>query len=350
MEYKQLSLFLDDGTTIFSGENLDENKVSERDSIQRISDRLMEGFDYMAIPFLGCDFDRVYPAINQIIPQEQILFDLWGQDVMIMAEIVCAGICHQMNWDFLRNTVFQKLESDCTWIYPDKLSQIQEKDVLELFKLYNRPERIRAEERTHILREIGRWCQLFEKVELIFKGEDENILPKESLRQNILQCEVFADDPEEKKMQLLLQKLSLYSNYKELANYSKPAVDYHLIRSFLRRGLIFAKKEYAKEYLKNQSIERKETTVAAVRHICSKLMQEICTYTNMDIISINQIEWHIGRSVCLQDGPDCNLERNESQWLRPYFSECPFCKTCVAKCSNSDMLRLNEPIYKGKSY
>ena len=350
MEYKQLSLFLDDEIMDLSDENVYGSKTSEKESTQRISDRLMEGFDYMSIPFLGCDFDRVYPAIGQIIPQEPILFDLWGQDVMLMAELVCVGICHQMNWDFLRNAVFQKLKSDCTWIYPNNLSQIQEKDVLELFKLYNRPERIRSEERTHLLREIGRWCELFEKIEFIFKGEDGNILSKEILRQNILQCEVFANDPEEKKMQLLLQKLSLYNNYKELVNYSKPAVDYHLIRSFLRRGLIFAKKEYAKVYLKNQSTERKETTVAAVRHLCSKVMQEICMYTDMDVTTINQIEWHIGRSICLQDGPDCNLEKNESQWLRPYFSECPFCKTCVAKCSNSDLLKLNEPIYKGKSY
>ena len=110
MEYKQLSLFLDDEIMDLSDENVYGSKTSEKESTQRISDRLMEGFDYMSIPFLGCDFDRVYPAIGQIIPQEPILFDLWGQDVMLMAELVCVGICHQMNWDFLRNAVFQKLK------------------------------------------------------------------------------------------------------------------------------------------------------------------------------------------------------------------------------------------------
>lgn len=350
VEYKQLSLFADEEMMDLSEKNVDENKASDRKSVQRISERLMDGFDYMSIPFLECDFDKVYPAISRIMPKESISFDLWGEDVMIMAEIVCAGICHQMNWDFLRTSIFLKLKDDSSWIYPANLTQIEEKDVLELFKLYNRPERIRAEERTHILKEIGRWCQSFEKIEYIFKGKDGRILSNELVRKNLLKCEAFAKDPEGKKINLLLQKLSRFATYKCLARYSEPAIDYHLIRSFLRRGLIFAKKEYAREYLKNQSAERKETTIAAVRHLCSKLMQEICTYAEMDIVTINEIEWYIGRSVCLRDDPDCNLMKNESQWLRPYFSACPFCETCVAKCSNSELLKLNEPTYKGKSY
>lgn len=100
----------------------------------------------------------------------------------------------------------------------------------------------------------------------------------------------------------------------------------------------------------NQTAERKESTVAAVRHLCAELMLDICAYSGLNVNCINQIDWHIGRSICLQEKPDCNLEEKESQWLRPYFTACPFCDTCAAKCGNSDLLEMKEPVYKGSSY
>lgn len=350
MEYLQLSFL----PTVEGDENngkIEDNKQKNlKEKNQFISERLKNEFDIMALPFWGCNFDSIYPKLAEIIPREQIVFDSFGQNILIMSEIVCAGICHQMNWDYLRSAIYNKLQEDYNWILPHRLVHIEENEVAELFRSYNKPERVRAKERTRILREIGEWAQAFSDISSIFLDSSGNLLSQINVRKNLLLCNVFAMDIEEKKMQLLFQKMSSYKTFEGLVGYCQPAIDYHLIRTYLRRGLLFAKTEYAKEYIMNQTAERKESTVAAVRHLCAELMLDICAYSGLNVNCINQIDWHIGRSICLQEKPDCNLEEKESQWLRPYFTACPFCDTCAAKCGNSDLLEMKEPVYKGSSY
>lgn len=350
MNYVQLSFFPIAEERENNEKKEENSSPNSRDKNQNISERLKNEFDIMALPFLGCDFDYIYPRIAEIIPREQVTFDSFGQNVLVMSELVCTSICHQMNWDYLRSALFNKLKEDSNWVLPNSLVCIEEKDVADLFRSYNKPERVRAKERMRILREVGEWAKSFTNISSIFFDSSGKLLPKEGVRRNLLSCKTFAMDVEEKKMQLLLQKLSLYKAFEGLSAYCQPAIDYHLIRTYLRRGLLFAKTEYAKGYIMNQSAERKDSTVAAVRHLCAELMINICTYTDLDVNTINQIEWHIGRSICLQEKPDCNLEEKESQWLRPYFSSCPFCDTCAAKCGNSDLLEMKEPVYKGSSY
>lgn len=348
VEYVQVSLFPMDSVDSGTVEKKDDNK--KKDSGASVSERVMEGFDYMVLPFFGCDFESVYPMLVQLMPKETILFDLWGQDVLIMAEVICAGICHQINWDFLRSTIFSKLTDNPEWVMPNNLSHMKESDVFSMLQLYDKPERIRAKERVSLLQEISRWGKSFPSVSSIFFNDNGDIHSKEIIRQNLLKCSAFSVDPEEKKMKLLLQKLSSFDSLRGLGSYCQPAIDYHLIRNFLRRGLLFPKNEFARDYIKKQTTERKEGTVAAVRHVCSDLMLEICTYTGLDVNTINQVEWHMGRSVCLPDKPDCALNGEEAQWLRPQFDVCPFWNTCAARSVNKDLLEVKEPNYKGTSY
>lgn len=350
MDYVQLSFFPTDNEGK-NNEKEDENSPKDlKEQHQLISERLKKEFDVVAIPFLKCNFDYIYPRLAEIIPREHIFFDSFGQNILVMSEIVCAAICHQMNWDYLRSALFSKLKEDSNWVLPNRLIYVEEKEVADLFCSYNKPERVRAKERMKILRGVGEWAKAFIHSSSIFLDSSGKLLPKEVVRRNLLICDTFAMDVEEKKMQLLLQKLSSYKEFKGLSAYCQPAIDYHLIRTYLRRGMLYAKTEYAKGYIMNQSAERKDSTVAAVRHLCAELMLDICVYTDLDVNTINQIEWHIGRSICLQENPDCNLENNESQWLRPFFSSCPFSDTCEAKCGNSKLMGLKEPSYKGSSY
>ena len=55
-----------------------------------------------------------------------------------------------------------------------------------------------------LLADDAKNAALSENNKLVF----ENILSEEKVRENLLQCSVFSNDPAEKKMQLLLQKLS----------------------------------------------------------------------------------------------------------------------------------------------
>lgn len=334
-----------------------EENVQSKESAKRnptisetlISDKVRDSFSIVELPFLECDFDLVYPVLANILPKDCIVFSDLPFDVAISCEIICAAICHQMNWDYLRTTVFNKVTANNAWVSADNLTSISEDEVLEMFAMYPRPERIRKKERTAILHEIGNWMKNYQCIEDVFL-RNERILDNNSIRNNLLACSVFSNDPEEKKMNLLIQKLSTYPLLAGLSEYYQPAIDYHLIRCYLRRGLLYAKTQYAVDYLRNSNIERKECTIAAVRELCAKLLSDISNYTNLNISIVNQIEWNIARSVCIHDNPDCFLESNDSKWLRPKYEVCPFINTCVARRHNKEFLQLNEPKYHGSSY
>ena len=105
MKYEQLSFF--------NGEEKAQPKesVSQNSNFSevQISYKVRNSFSITELPFLGCDFDSVYPALANIIPKEYIVFSDFPLNVAISCEIICAAICHQMNWDYLRNTIFMKV-------------------------------------------------------------------------------------------------------------------------------------------------------------------------------------------------------------------------------------------------
>lgn len=344
MLYEQLSFFPIDS-------KLDNNKIKHQQipTSTNISEQIANEFDIMPVPFLGCDFDTVYPKVKRLLPKESILFNSFGLENAIICEIICAAICHQINWDFLRKHVYEKTSISSEWLLFDNLETISESEVYEMLCTYDKPERIRVSERTKIIKEIGEWANRFKNIRNVFWKNDKELLDYEVIHKNILLCPVFGGDPQEKKLQLLLQKLSDFPLLDGLLAYCRPAVDYHLIRNYLRRGLIYSKTKHAKTYIEDNLSERKERTVAAIRMLCSNLLEEISIYTDLNINSINLIEWHIGRSVCTKKA-DCRLELSESNWLKPIFNECPFYNTCMARLYNHDYLKIQEPNYNGTSY
>lgn len=353
MKYVQLSLFPIEGNKLQSDDSIeDERKLTEENTeeIQIRSEKILSEMDIMELPFLGCDFDVVYPQIKQLIPKEKVQFDKWELPKMIMAEIVCAGICHQMNWDFLRNAIYEKMKMNPEWISPNNLLKIEPEEISLMFAKYDRQERVRPSERAFMLNCLAKWAVGFDSIENVFLDDEREILPENDIREKLLKCEVFSSDSEEKKLQLLLQKLSMYHILDKLSEYCHPAIDYHLIRMYYRRGLIYGKTKYAREYLRNPLPERKEETVASVRHLCKELMDSICDYTELSVSDINQIDWHIGRSVCLQEHPDCKLETGEAEWLKSQFHLCPYYNTCSMRMNNYDYSKMKEPNYGGTSY
>lgn len=315
-----------------------------------ISERITDEFDIMQIPFIGCNFNVLYHQIVEILPSEKITFNEFGLEKNIACELICASICHQMNWDFLRQAVFDKTKKNTDWINSENLSNVSTSVLNEILKKYNKPERIRAEERANLLREIGKMVYRIGSYCNIFFDNQMNLLPYEKIREHLLLCPAFSQDPSEKKLQLLLQKLSSLKPLKGLGKYYKPAIDYHLIRCYLRRGLIFPKTQYAESFISNPSIQRKESTVGAMRKLCCEIMEQICWFTLLDISSVNLVEWHIGRSVCTQGKPDCFLKDKDASWLKAKFSKCPFYDNCVACQYKKGYITIQEPTYVGMSY
>lgn len=354
MNIKQLSLFPDTNQDITEVDNsakiCNSNEDEQRKYISLISERLFEEFSILQIPFLGCNFENIYPKVSSIMPADSIDFYQFGLETSIACELICAAICHQINWDFLRNAIYIKTKGSPQWVHFDNLIHITEMEVAQILQGYKKPERIRASERAELLREVGIIGKTLKSYKEIFLDEHLNIYPLETVRNNLLCCSTFSCDPSEKKLQLLLQKLSKIKELSGLASYSQPAVDYHIIRCYLRRGLLYPQTQYAKSFISAPSTQRKERTVGALRQLCGELMQQISRFTLIDINTINLVDWNIGRSVCIENDPDCFLTLEGSKWLKNSFNCCPFYETCVACHEKKDYLKIREPLYKGKSY
>lgn len=349
-EYEQLSLFEIPASTANVEEDKKAKDTKDTSIVTPVSEEILHSFSIMELPFLGCDFDSVYPKLLEILPREQTSFECFSLNEKLTCEIICAAICHQMNWDYLRSVIFKKTTAEPSWLLPDNLAQIAEDEIDDLFASYPKRERVRKTERTNIIRDVGKWLKCYSSVPDLFLTPSGELRSRAEIRHNLLSCKTFANDPEEKKMQLLLQKASAYTPLEGLENYYRPAIDYHLIRCYLRRGLIFAKTKSASNYIENKDSQKRESTVAAIRKLCADLLINICDYTRLSILSVNQIEWNIGRSICVQDCPDCTLCTPDASWLKPHFARCPFYETCAARQQNPAFLTLNEPNYLGTSY
>lgn len=65
-----------------------------------------------------CDYPELYSIMAKIIPPEKISFDTLPLDSAIAYEIICAAICHKINWDFLRSEILKKTNDKPEWLNP----------------------------------------------------------------------------------------------------------------------------------------------------------------------------------------------------------------------------------------
>lgn len=354
--YTQLALFnsiVDWEDQVIVNEKYSIIKVLDPDelNIKPLSIKIIDGFQISGFIFVMDEFPNIYKKLAMIVPNESIDFSDFGRETAIACETICAAICHQINWDYLRSAVFRKTAKQSEWVEPSYLKTISTEEIEELFVDYNKSEKIRAEERTNLLRSLGSSItNNGNDYKSIFLNENMTLNDINYITNILLSCSAFSNDPEEKKLQLLFQKLSSYQGFEGFGDICKPTIDYHVIRCFLRRGLVHPVTKYAKEYIFNVSAERKENTIGALRSLCSEVILNLCWLTKLSVGTINRIEWWLGRSVCIEDNPDCLLQRGDTAWLREHFDKCPFYKYCYAVNDNNSYLSLNEPTYKGTSF
>lgn len=330
------------------------NKYKDNDVVTKkvkISENIKSSFEVFNLTLDMIDIPEIYKKLEVILPDNEVMFNEFDLEKIIACETICAAICHKINWDFLRKVVYEKTIKNNKWIYPKYLKDIKPQEVFDLLCEYTKKHRIKADERSCMLREIG---MIMYKNNInytdIFFDQDMKLKDYKDIVNFLKKCSVFAGDPEEKKLQLLMQSLSDYPKFKKLAEYYNPTIDYHLIRCFLRRGIIRPINKYGRDFIFDNEIERKEGTIGALRNVCSNAIKNLCIITSLNLKEINRIEWWIGRTVCTENKPDCLLKTKESSWLKNDFKRCPYYYNCYAINYNKDYLEINEPKYKGNSY
>lgn len=342
--YEQISLF-----------QTDERKISNDISFEKpqFSEDVYHDFeiDRNLIEYYSVTLETMYRTLAAIVPKEAVQFTELPIEQAIVCEMICAAICHQMNWDFLRERIYKKTLLQPKWIEAINLSTIQTKEMENLLEGYAKTERIRAEERAGLLRILGTtYVSSPSGFREIFFNEGGSPLDSFDILQQLSLCSVFSSDPVEKKMQLFLQKISIYKGFEAVGNRCRPTIDYHIIRSFLRRGFLVPKTKYAREIVTTDAI-RSEQTVGAIRRHCADIIVLLSEVTAESIATVNNIEWWLGRSVCVENNPLCNLGKPDTEWLLQSFSNCPFHPICgKSELHKEKTQQYSAPNYKGNSY
>lgn len=344
--YEQLSLFDSEDSVGSIKDFLDVGKSKLSEDVYNDF-----GVDEELITYYSTDLELTYKKLSRIVPKETIQFTELTTKQAVVCEMICSAICHQMNWDFLRDKILKKTLSQPNWIEPIYISTIKTKDVEEIFVGYSKIERVRAEERAELLRILGTtFVGLPNGFDDIFFREDGVPQDAAAILKRLSSCTVFSNDPVEKKLQLLLQKISVYKGFEKLGNKCRPTIDYHIIRSFLRRGFLIPKTKHAREIVTIDAF-RAEQTVGAIRKHCAEIITLLSEITGQSVAVINNIEWWLGRSVCIEGRPLCNLDRPETEWLSHGFDKCPFSKVfCKSETEGTKLQQYFAPKYKGNSY
>ncbi|MBI9084199.1 MAG: DUF362 domain-containing protein [Desulfobacterales bacterium] len=294
---------------------------------------------------------RNLKTVISLLPPEEVSFHSLGSELAIQCEFIAAAICHQMNWDFIRKRIKGWAYKDAQFLTFKNLNTISKRDIEVLFQGYHKPERIKSEERAKMLRGLSSYMlkhgnSLFELLnQLPRKIETEN-----GLMSFLRKTPVFSDDPEMKKAQVFIHSILRERLWEFLDdNKVQPAIDYHIMRLYIRRGNIWPRTKNGELYLK-QNIRRYSKTTVALRTLVADALKSIAGFHNLKIVDVNSAEWWVGRSVCKRDYPDCDLLNSESEWLKKCFTQCPYKPDCAAWTTDKTLLTVTEPREESKFY
>jgi hypothetical protein len=273
-----------------------------------------------------------------------------SQEAELLYRISLAAICHSINWDFLSERLslaFDDMKIDCT-----ALAALTARNINSWLDGYARPDRIRASERAGYLRDIG--SGLLERysgsaVRLVSESAGR-LYGQDGFLQRLDAFAAFVEDPLRKKSNLLVHEIvrdrvALFEDQNKIA----PAIDYHIMRLYLRSGRVVPLHRETLELLKRASTPRPRL-VKLLRQAVSEALSLTALYAQRSIPEVNGIEWQIGRDICDRANPNCAGVPASVQ--ASLSSSGPLCPNAVFCRAYADMewRMLKEPDLKKSFY
>jgi len=250
------------------------------------------------------------------------------------------SICHQFNWDFLQNALAGSLLPD-----PERhLSQIaltRSSEIARLLSSYPKPERIQPQQRAKMLRKTARDLQ-----SLLNAGRLDALFAKPRLEGErgfydvMSEVSAFAEDELEKKVRVLAHDLHregilVFEDPQNL----RPAVEYHILRLYIRTGRVYPTDDAVREQLRGPGTSSRARLVKLLRRSVEEAMNLTAFYADSNVATLNYVEWQMGRAICTPEVPHC---------LNPPIDELPtdVAALSVTRCAFADFCRsFTEPQY-----
>ena len=128
-----------------------------------------------------------------------------------------------------------------------------------------------------------------------------------------------------------------------------PAIDYHIMRLYLRSGRVVPLHRETMELLKHDSAPRPRL-VRLLREAVAEALSLTALYGQMSVPEVNGLEWQIGRDICDRTKPRCtDVEAAVQTRLGLTSALCPYAAACRAY-GDLEWRALKEPDLKKSFY
>jgi hypothetical protein len=275
-------------------------------------------------------------------------------ELRLFLKVAFISICHQINWDYLQKTIYEKiaLSHDDPL---DLVSRITSKTIEEWLSDYPKKDRVRAKERAKLIRNVG------QTINSNFKGDlkyfymtlSESSLKNKEFELVMDNFEAYGQDPLKKKTNVLSHDICTEQIFKiKDEDYLQPAIDYHIMRIYLRTGRVVPKDKALFKYFTGTPNPR-GTIISQLRNAVGEALRMTAHYSNLNIAQTNFIEWQLGRSICTNSEPACknsreiSLPNSISKLIR---DRCPYIEECAANNLMMELINFEEPLYISTRY
>lgn len=249
----------------------------------------------------------------------------------IRALIYLVSICHSINWDFLMGDLARDLFSLTHGFEAENVIQLEYPSFKRLFRTYRRSDgSVGYTRRLRNLKKIA--ALLSERKELINElSTDYRIASPEYVRSLLEELPVYNEDPLRKKLHVLIKefvkrRLVMGVNLADL----EPAIDYHIMRLYLRTGRITIRDGELLIRLVHRRPVRIEQ-ITKLRAVVSEAIKYTSWISDIPVAILNDLEWLFARSACRRNDVQCLNGRN-----------CEFASWCFSAFKNIDEM-VTEP-------
>ena len=273
----------------------------------------------------------------------------------LWAEIVFVSICHQTNWDRLYSHVMNIARRTPEDISPRRLGKLSLDDARALLEGGLEPRALRSKadlrERHRLLLSLGERADLaLSDASLTdWAVNGVHLAGASGLYSALETVPAYSEDPLRKKARILAHQLAAFQLVAiEDPENILPAIDYHLIRLYMRTNRIhpLQRNDYDKFSTQRMASEIK---VGDIRQAVEEAMYYTAAAAEMRIDQLNHIEWQIARSFCLREDPRCDSGPLEEKPVEESLKKlgitqggCPLRDLCYAR-QNPVLRRLQDP-------
>jgi len=229
------------------------------------------------------------------------------------------GICNRMNWDFVLGQFAKDLWELTQGFSPDTLESIDRSVFRKAFGTYRRDDgSLNYAARLENLKAIARYVRRHDSIQDVLSSQ--TVLGNQGAASLISQAPVYKDDPLLKKCNALLHELVRRNLIQVIdADEISPAIDYHIMRLYLRTGRV----RITDDDLVTRLVRRNGIRIEVITEI-RKAVADALKYTawlaKVSVSTLNDIEWAFTRRSC----------RRDHVWCGDQSKKCPLDHFCLS--------------------